>query len=455
MLKKVYYDEGMPFGRDALFEVVKSRFPEDFPGKRYILRWLKEQEVQQLFTGQRKGGSVDTFRANKPWSEISADLIDFTNKRSANYRYILVVIDNFSRYMFAEAITSKESLPNKNGKREGLQMTSPVGKGMEIILNNIKKDFNAVPKSVLTDDGSEFKGEFLTLLKQRGIRKKRTLGGQPQSNGLVERANGKVKMIMKKNVEINGGNWSGELQRSVKAYNNQFIRTTQAFPKDAVNFKTEQQQKTLRDNIKGSRKEQTTKFERREDYKIGDEVRVKLAKGKLSKQSDQSWSSTIYKIGHIIPKRGTIAEKYLIAGKAQDQQYSRNDILKVNSNKLQGVPTKTKERRERVKIKDSKQVMVRSPKESRKKTKVVKEFPAWRKNKVVFAKYPIESSGKRKKFEWYKAKVMKREDQNVKVIFDLDNIEKVYSLRDFKQGVIQDTMPEDFPAVNSTISGGR
>ena len=35
-----------------------------------------------------------------------------------------------------------------------------------------------------------------TLLKQRDTRKIRTLGGNPQQNGMVERPNGKLKIII-------------------------------------------------------------------------------------------------------------------------------------------------------------------------------------------------------------------------------------------------------------------
>ena len=63
------------------------------------------------------------------------------------------------------------------------------------------------PRYVQADDGPEFKGDYAKLLSNLKIEKRRTLAGQPQSNGLVERANGKLKQIIFKNKEIFKGTW--------------------------------------------------------------------------------------------------------------------------------------------------------------------------------------------------------------------------------------------------------
>jgi hypothetical protein len=68
------------------------------------------------------------------------------------------------------------------------------------IFNNIEGQFLGFkPAYVQSDDGSEFKSLFTEVLNNRKIKNIRTLGGQPQSNGLVERANGKLKMLLTKN----------------------------------------------------------------------------------------------------------------------------------------------------------------------------------------------------------------------------------------------------------------
>ena len=68
-------------------------------------------------------------------------------------------------------------------------------------------------------------------------------------------------------------------------------------------------------------------------------------KSKLSKGSDDNWSKTLYKIGKVIRKQGTRAERYRLVKKAkvsEDTIYTRNDLQKVDVNTLEKIPTKQK-----------------------------------------------------------------------------------------------------------------
>ncbi len=451
MLKDIYYKQGKPYGRNALFNEAKKQFGKKAPTEDFVTEWLKNQEIQQLYSATRKGGSVDRFIATRPWQEVSADLIDFTNRPARQYRYILVLIDNFSRYMYALPITSKKSKPTKtNPKSEEFAPSSAVAKAMEKVLDSIKTDFNAKPRVVMVDDGSEFKAEVIKLLDKRSIRKRRTLGGAPESNGLVERSNGKLKMLLKKNKLIHGGTWVDQLQRSVDAYNEHPIRTIKASPNIAVKYTTREQQNMLRANVEASRKPITPQTRQEKTFVVGDFVRVKLAKGKLSKMSDQSWSTQIYKIGKVIPARGTTATKYKIEGRAQDQSYSRNDLLKIDPDLVEPIPIRATRPREI--IQNGKPVEV-LPRERSKRGRVAKitEMPNWSKGKTIFAKYPVEgSTPKRKVYEWYEAKVVKRSDSIIEVQFTLDKIKKKYTLNDYRNGMLSESMPEEAPAVNKT-----
>lgn len=96
------------------------------------------------YTGQRSGGTADFFSPLSPWRNISIDLIDFTNKpvtvKSITYRYIFVLVDNFSRYMYARAMKDKTA-----------EVTAQI---FESILKEIKKDFkNPEIKACISDDG--------------------------------------------------------------------------------------------------------------------------------------------------------------------------------------------------------------------------------------------------------------------------------------------------------------
>lgn len=315
-LNTYYYEKGFTYGRDGLFELLKKKQPKSHPSKEEIELWLKQQKIAQLYAQTRKGGVTDAFRPTKPWYQLSMDLIDFTNKPGrSGMRYILVVLDNFSRYMVAVPLTDKTATKTAVGLRK--------------VLDKVKAEFgNPKITSILTDDGGEFKGDVITLLKKKGIRKIRTLGGNPQQNGMVERSNGKLKIIISKNRAIKGGGWVEELPHAVDVYNQQYNRGIGFAPADAVMLKRAEQEQVKKNvkknyhNIKTSRG--VMRYEK--SFEVGDRVRVKLNKGKLDKSSTPNWSSTICSVSNVIPRRGTIAEKYNVKGKDSDLKFSRNDL---------------------------------------------------------------------------------------------------------------------------------
>ena len=48
--------------------------------------------------------------------------------------------------------------------------------------------------------------------------------------------------------------------------------------------------------------------------------------GKIEHPQLRNWSSSIYSVSKVIPRRNTIAEKYSVKGKDADLKYSRNDL---------------------------------------------------------------------------------------------------------------------------------
>ena len=82
------------------------------------------------------------------------DLIDYSGRSAPNgKKYILVVVDNFSRFVLVRPMLNKEA------KTTAPHLTS--------ILDEIKKPTKGVDiKNIITDDGSEFKGETSAVLKK-------------------------------------------------------------------------------------------------------------------------------------------------------------------------------------------------------------------------------------------------------------------------------------------------
>ena len=332
-LEKTYYKEGYTLGRDALYGVLKDKYPDDKPPtKRGIMAWLKQQELHQLYLATRNSDSAVSFSPYKPLDSLSADLIDNTNKPAQQYRYILVVIDNYSRFMFAEAITGKKAWKT--------------AKAMEKILDRIKKKYDETPSYILSDDGSEFKAEYVKMLESRKIEKRRTIGGAPQSNGMAERANGKLKMLLSMNKEIFRGSWKSNLVKCVDIYNDYVNRTTGFKPNVAINFtdKEASDAKRLRENVK--KVQRAEKRSTIPNFKVGDKVRVKISKGKLDKMSTPNWSAKIWEIKKVLDAETTVNTKYQVSGMDADKRYSRSDLQRIWGGKSVPIPVKPMTKKE-------------------------------------------------------------------------------------------------------------
>ena len=316
ILKKFYYKEGYTLGRDTLYEEIREKHPTKHPSRREVMSWLKDQEIHQRYRGAKKSGGISSFKPIKPLNSLSADLIDFTNKPARQFRYILVVIDNFSRYLWTRAITSKE--PTK---------TAPA---MRDILKEISKNFDGKKIAYIqTDDGGEFKADFLKLLKDKNIKSVKTLAGQPQSNSLVERANGKLKSVMFKNKAIVGGSWYDRLEKATDVYNSYTNRTIGFAPIDAIKDDEETQKKVKENSAKIAIKNKTVTPP---VFKVGQRVRLKITKGALDKGlSTPNWSATVYTVTKVTKGKGVRPTKYKLDNKKEEKSYTFNDILAIKN----------------------------------------------------------------------------------------------------------------------------
>ena len=80
-----------------------------------------------LYKVPRKSKVANDFISIKPFRAFPKDILDFANKQHKQFRYILKAMDNFSRYLWSEALTNKTE-----GK---------VGAGLDQIFTRINKDF--------------------------------------------------------------------------------------------------------------------------------------------------------------------------------------------------------------------------------------------------------------------------------------------------------------------------
>lgn len=95
-------------------------------------------------------------------------------KSQGGNRYILVIVDDYSRYICTYFMQNK----------------TDVYKYFVEYVNRYENDLNRKLKKVRNDNGTEFTNkEFENYINRRGIKHERTVAYNPQSNGVVERSN--------------------------------------------------------------------------------------------------------------------------------------------------------------------------------------------------------------------------------------------------------------------------
>jgi len=274
----------------------------------------------------------------RPFHSLSLDLIDKSNKPSYNkglqYRYILVIIDNFSRYISCYPLISKSP--------------STTSIALEKFFDDLEQKFpnHERIRFMHMDNGTDFFSDFKNILDDKKISISKTIPYMPQSNSIVERANGIIKRIINKliynHMNEDYSKWSHFLDEAVKKYNNTKNVSTGMIPNNSVLF---QENKDI-DDVKDSIKEKAIKpAPYQNSFKINQHVRLRIPKNKLDKFDRENWSNQIFKITRVIfPTKKEMEEaaakpvRYKIhpinsngnlVGKEQVHNYVRESLLAI------------------------------------------------------------------------------------------------------------------------------
>ena len=216
---------------------------------------------------------TDVYHIDDIWSLDILDLKDYGPGNNKRYRYILVIIDNFSKFGW--------TLPLKNKNAQTIKDS------FENILINSKRK----PNLIETDRGKEFYNNiFQEFLNKNDIK----LYSRNSSYGAVfaERFNRTIRDLLKKiGFERGDANWIDVLQTITKQYNNRIHSSTKLTPIQASLKKNEGY---VYKNLLDKRKKVKPKFQ------INDLVRTADLKKTFSKGDTTNWSYKLYKITEII-----------------------------------------------------------------------------------------------------------------------------------------------------------
>ncbi|CAM4558036.1 unnamed protein product [Caretta caretta] len=137
----------------------------------------------------------------EPFQKVAMDIVGPLSKTTrSGKKYILVVVDFATRYPEAVPLASIEA--------------DTVADALLTIFSRV-----GFPKEVLTDQGSNFMSALLRCLWEKcGVRHDWASAYHPQSNGLVERFNGTLKMMLKTFMNQHPQDWDKYLPHLLFAY---------------------------------------------------------------------------------------------------------------------------------------------------------------------------------------------------------------------------------------------
>jgi hypothetical protein len=202
-----------------------------------------------------------------------ADLAEFQkfSTQNKNYKFILVIIDCFSKFVWTIALKDKSASSIANAFN-----------------NLLKNETKRRPKNLQTDNGKEFYNkQFEKIMKTYNINHYSTYTILKAS--IVERVIRTLKLFLSKEFTRNGNTkWISILNKITEMYNNRKHRTIQMKPIDVKGKITE---KRLLESVYSN-----VKIAGIAKYKVGDIVRISKQKALFEKGYTRNWSTELFTI---------------------------------------------------------------------------------------------------------------------------------------------------------------
>jgi hypothetical protein len=260
-LKELYYNPKEGF---ISFEKLYSKVKEHKLNLTYtdVKDFYKSQAVNQVMKPIRKSKQFNSIFALYPHNIYQMDIIIYDRYMYHGYKYILVIIDIYSRYAQARAMTNRR---------------------METIIENFDEIINDMGEPDKIECDNEFnKEEFIEKLKKLNISARFSHPEELNKNAIVERFNGTLATTLQKvRIALKRYDWYNYLSDVIHNYNNTIHSTTKEKPIDIWNGSENNNQiiKTVK-----------TSFE------VGDKVRIMRKKKTFAKGDEVKYSPEIYLI---------------------------------------------------------------------------------------------------------------------------------------------------------------
>lgn len=259
---------------------------------------------------------------------FQADLIEVIPYARFNkgYKYILVVIDAFSKFVWAVPIKNKSA------------------KSVTMAFKGILSKLPEKPKNLQTDEGTEFYNAlFRNLMKLYDINHYSTYSTKKAS--IVERSIRTLKSTIWKHFSLQGKYvWVNELQNIINKYNTTKHRTIQMKPAD-VNKSNELLV------LKRAYTHPKVIDPRKAKFKVGDYVRISKFRHAFDKSYTPNWTTEIFQI---VKVKQTFPRTYILQDSKNEEikgSFYKHELSKVKHSDIYLVERIIKRRGDKVFVK--------------------------------------------------------------------------------------------------------
>ena len=231
------------------------------------------------------------------------------SKQNKNYKYILTVIDFFSKYSWCYPLKSKTSEEIINS------------------FNDIFKNSKRKPTMIQSDQGSEFtNNQAQKFFKDNKINWYHTYSRDIKCS-ICERYNRTILNKIYKNFTLNNNTiWINDLDKLTNEYNNSYHRSIKMKPIDASKKANEYIVRNNLYNFKITNK--------KPKFLIGDKVRVSLLKNTFEKSYTSNYSQEIFIIDNIKTSNVHYYFSKDLQGEKNDGSFYQEELLKTKQNDL-------------------------------------------------------------------------------------------------------------------------
>ena len=279
LLKSIYYDHSNPASFSSA-QVLHKAVKHKNISLSEVKEWLSRQVTYTLHKSRRKTFKRNPTVVSNIDQQWQADIVDMQKfaKQNNGIKYLVTVIDVFSKYAFAFPVKTKSAVD--------------VTSGFEKLFEERR------PFSLQTDQGLEFENSKLkNLLKQYNINYFTTRNTETKCS-IVERFNKTLRSRMFKYFTANGTRkYVHILKDLVKAYNHSIHRSIGMKP---VDVKDEHREKIFKKlyGFKSEREMLIAQSKKKPQLDVGEQVRIQYQNEPFQKGYYPQWTDEVFTIGN-------------------------------------------------------------------------------------------------------------------------------------------------------------